>query len=129
MEKDKSVLLWIHVVILRNDPNGLKGNESHLDAIAKLLTAKEPGGRLEACQALGYLGEEASSKLNDIIQMLNNEAIPEVAAAAIAAMTAMPKESPITIPVLQRIQATHVNMDVRKLAEEAVKFLSNPKKN
>jgi HEAT repeat protein len=129
LEKDKGVILWIHVLIVRNDPNGLKGNESHLDAVAKLLTAKEAGARLEACQALGFLGEEASSKLNDIIGMLDKETVPEVAAAAIAAMTAMPKESMITIPVLTTLSRTHVSMDVRKLAEEAVKFLSNPKKN
>jgi hypothetical protein len=129
VEKDKGVILWIHVLIVRNDPNGLKGNESHLDAVAKLLTSKEAGARLEACQALGFLGEDASSKLNDIIDLLNKEIVPEVAAAAIAAMTAMPKESQITIPVLQKTQATHVSMDVRKLAEEAVKFLNNPKKN
>lgn len=128
-EKDKSVLLWIHVLIIRNDPNGLKGNESHLDAIVKLLDAKEAGARLEACQALGFLGEEANSKLNDIINLLNKEAVPEVAAAAIAAMTSMPKESAITIPVLTNVSRTHVSMDVRKLAEEAIKFLNNPKKN
>jgi HEAT repeat protein len=128
-EKDKAVLLWVHVLILRNDPKGLEGNEAHLDAVAKLLTATEPGGRLEACQALGFLGEVASSKLQGLVDIINKETVPEVIAAAIVAVTAMPKESAIILPVLRNVEATHMNQDVRKLATEAIKAITTAKKN
>ena len=127
-EKDKGVLLWVHVCIVRNDANGPKGNADHLDAVAKHLTSTEPGGRLEACQALGYLGEDASGKLQDLINVINKETVPTVVAAAIVALTNMPKESAITLPILRNVMATHSNKDVKKYAEEAIKALTAPKK-
>ncbi len=127
-EKDKSTRLWVHVLLIRNDPDGLKGNKEHLEAIAKHLKLSEAGGRLEGCQALGYLGEDASSKLQDLIDVINKDTVPDVLAAAIVAVTAMPKEAATTLPILQRVSTTHPNLDVRAYAREAIKALTTVKK-
>jgi hypothetical protein len=127
-EKDKSVLLWVRVLIIRNDPNGLKGNELHLDAIAKVLGAPEPVGRLEACQAIGVLGEDAIPKLQDLIDIINKEKEALVVAAAIMAVTAMPTKDAVTVPILKNVKATHPNEDVRKVAGEAIDLLEGRKK-
>jgi HEAT repeat protein len=130
-EKDKSIVLWARVCIIRNSPDGLKGNEHHLDAIAKVLQAPEAAGRLEACQALGVLGEDGQGKLDDLIKIINNGGEePIVVAAAIMAVAAMPDKSAVTVPILQQVMANHKNEDVKKVAKEAVDILSgNKKKN
>jgi HEAT repeat protein len=127
-ERDKSILLWTRVCIVRNSPDGLKGNEQHLDAIAKVLTAPEAAGRLEACQALGVLGNEAQGKLDDLIKVINNGGEePVVVAAAILAVANMPDKKQVTIPILQQVMANHKSEDVKKVAKEAVEVLN--KKN
>ncbi|HJZ90715.1 MAG TPA: HEAT repeat domain-containing protein, partial [Gemmataceae bacterium] len=81
-EKDKSVLLWTRVCVLRNDPGGVEKNKSHLDEVAKVLEAIEPGGRVEACQALALLGEEAKSKLQKLLDVIQNKDEKELVVAA-----------------------------------------------
>lgn len=127
-EKDKNVLLWVHVLIIRNDPNGLKGNELHLDAIAKVLGSPDALLRLEACRALGLLGEEAVTKLQDLIDIINKEKEALVVVAAIIAVTAMPSKDAVTVPILKNVKATHPNEDVKKVASEAIDVLEGRKK-
>ena len=128
-EKDKSVVLWTRVCILLNDPNKVKGNEQHLDAIAKLLQAPEPGGRLEACQALAMIGEDATSKLEDLLHLVQNvNEKPEIVGAGIVAIAAMKTQAKITVPVMDRIKVVHPNEDVRKMAAEASDILTGRKK-
>jgi len=130
LEKDKSVLLWSRVLLIRNSPEGLKGNEAHLDAIAKTLEALEPAGRLEACTALGVLGEDAKSKLGFVIDVINNaQETPEVVIAAITAAAAVQSKSAVTVPLLANVKANHKNEDVKRVAGEAIDFLNGVKKN
>jgi hypothetical protein len=129
-EKDMSVIVWTRVCILPNSPDGLTGNEPHLDAIATVLTAPEAAGRLEACQALGVLGNEAQTKLDDLIKIINNGGEePLVVAAAILAVAAIPDKKQATIPILQQVMANHKSEDVKKVAKEAVDVLNGVKKN
>ena len=128
-EKDKSVLLWARVLLIRNSPDGLKGNEAHLDAIAKTLEVVEPAGRLEACSAIGVLGEDAKSKLGNLIDVINNaKEEPEVVVAAITAAVAIPSKSAVTVELLVNVKANHKNEYVRKVASEAIDFLTLGKK-
>jgi HEAT repeats len=128
-EKDKSVLLWTRVCILRNDPGGVEKNKSQLDEVAKVLDATEPGGRLEACQALALLGEEAKSKLQKLLDVIGNkDEQPLVVAAAIVAATTMKSQANVIIPILQPVKMTHKSADVQKVAAEAIEILSGNKK-
>jgi HEAT repeat protein len=120
-EKDKSVLLWTRTCLVRNDPAGPKANAAHLDAIAEILTVKEPGGRLEACQAFGVLAEDGVSKLRDLLTVAQNEKEPAVQAAAIAALATMKSQAAAIVPILQVIANNPVgNADVKKVATDAI---------
>jgi hypothetical protein len=119
-EKDKSVLLWTRTCLVRNDPAGPKANAAHLDAIAEILTVKEPGGRLEACNAFGLLAEDGVSKLRDLLTVAQNEKEPAVQAAAIAALATMKSQAAAIVPILQVIATTSTNADVRKVATDAM---------
>jgi hypothetical protein len=124
-EKDKVIQLWIRVLILRNDPSGLKGNEAHLNAIGELLQAKEAPMQVEACQAIGVLGEEAKTKLQGLLDLINDpREEPEVVASAMMAAAQMKSQSAIVMPVLQQKGLNHPNQDVRKVAQEAITVLN-----
>jgi HEAT repeat protein len=123
-EKEKINALWVRVLILRNDPNGLKGNEAHLNAVADALKSEDPITRIEGCHALGVLGEEAKTKLQGLIDLIRDpKQPPEVVAAAMTAVTSMKSQDQIIMPVLQQVAATHLNPDVRKVASEAMVVL------
>lgn len=124
-DKDKSVVLWARVCLVRNDPAGPKANEAHLDAIAELLAAKEPGGRLEACHAMALLGEDAVSKLRELLTVVQTEKVPEIQAVAIGALVNMRSQAAAIIPMLQQVVANPLtNENVKKVATEAITELS-----
>src|SRR5262249_29513182 len=128
-EKDKSIVLWTRVCILRNDPSGVEGNLAHLEAVAKVLEAPEAQGRLEACNAFGILGEEGKSKLEALLGIIDNaKEEPAVVGAAIMAVATMKSQLKIILPALQRAQL-HPNEDVRKVATEATLVVTGQKKN
>ncbi|HKA07648.1 MAG TPA: HEAT repeat domain-containing protein [Gemmataceae bacterium] len=128
-EKDKSIVLWTRVCILRNDPSGVEGNLAHLEAVAKVLEAPEAQGRLEACNAFGILGEEGKSKLEALLGIIDNaKEEPAVVGAAIMAVATMKSQLKIILPALQRAQL-HPNEDVRKVATEAILVVTGQKKN
>jgi HEAT repeat protein len=128
-EKDKSVLLWTRTCILENDPNGVKGNEAMLDAVAKVLQAPEAAGRVEACQAIGLIGDDAKGKLDDLLALIDKpKEEPVVVAAAVAAVSTMKSQAKITLPIVDKLKFGHPNEDVRKVAAEASDILSGRKK-
>src|SRR5262249_1503530 len=97
-EKDKSIVLWTRVCILRNDPSGVEGNLAHLEAVAKVLEAPEAQGRLEACNAFGILGEEGKSKLEALLGIIDNaKEEPAVVGAAIMAVATMKSQLKIIL--------------------------------
>ena len=123
-EKDKINLVWARVLVLRNSPSGLKGNEAHLNAVAEALAAADPGLRIEACRALGTLGEEAKTKLQGLLDLIQDPKQPaEVVAAAMIAVTTMKSQDQIIMPALQKAAVTHLNPEVQKVAREAITAL------
>ena len=122
-DKDKINQLWVRVLILRNDPNGLKGNEAHLNAVADALRAEDPVMRIEGCRALGVLGEEAKTKLQGLLDLIRDVNQPiEVAAAAMMAVTTMKSQDQIIMPVLQNA-LNNPKPDLQKVAREAITAL------
>jgi HEAT repeat protein len=124
-EKEKINLLWVHALILRNDPNGLKGNEAHLNAVADGLKSDDKMMRYETCQAMNLLGEEGVSKLQGLLDLIQDpQQDPTVVAAAMMAAATMKSQMAIIQPVLQKAVLAHPNMDVRKVAGEALNALT-----
>jgi len=128
-DKDKSVVLWARVCILRNDPAGVDGNKAHFDAVASILKAPEVGGRLEACNAMALLGEEAKSKLQDLLNIVTDAKEDlNVVGAALTAVASMKSQAKIILPVLQVAKATPRTEDHRKMLEAAIDYVSDKKK-
>ena len=120
-EKDKINILWVRVLILRNETNGPKSNETHLNAIGDALKAEDPVMRGEGCKALGVLGEEGKTKLQGLLDLIRDQnQPPEVVAAAILATTTMKSQAAIIVPVLVNTSQAHKNLDVQKLARDAM---------
>ena len=120
-EKEKVNVLWVRVLILRNDPNGPKGNEGHLNAIGDALKAEDPVMRIEGCRALGVLGEEGKNKLQGLLDLIRDLKQPvEVTVAAILAATTMKSQDAIIVPVLAATSVNHPNQDIQKVAREAM---------
>jgi HEAT repeat protein len=123
-EKDKINQLWVRVLIIRNDPNGLKGNEAHLNTVADALKADDPVMRIEGCHALGVLGEEAKTKLQGLLDLIRDVNQPiEVSAAAMMAVTTMKSQDQIIMPVLQNAARTNPRPELQKVASEAITAL------
>ena len=121
-EKDKSVLLWSRVCLVRNDPAGPKDNKVHLDAIGEVLKANEEIGRLEACQAFALLGEEGVSRLKDLISLVLNPAEkPEVRAAAVVALSTMKSQAATIKPILEGLLKDFtIGPELRKIVSDSV---------
>ena len=64
----------------------------------------------------------------EAFQMLGQSEIPAVVIEAIYAVTGIPSQAKITLPILDRLKANHKNEDVRKIAADAVDWLSGKKK-
>jgi HEAT repeat protein len=123
-EKDKSVLLWTKVCILLHDPKGVDGNPSLLNDVAVVLQAKEPLGRLEACQAFAQLGEKGNSKLQDLLDIIQKpDEDPAIVAAAITAVATMRSQAKISLPLLDKIKVSHPVASVKAVAMEASEAL------
>lgn len=123
-EKDKINLLWVRVLLIRNSPDGTKGNEAHLNAVADALKSEDVVTRIEGCRALGVLGEDAKTKLQGLLDLIRDvKQPPEVTAAAMIAVTTMKSQDQIIMPVLRNVSLTHLNPDVQKVAQEAMAAL------
>ena len=128
-DKDRSIPLWVRVCLVRNDPMGTKTSE-HLTAIGEMLNDKLPAARGEACQALGTLGDKASSQLQGLLDLIGDGKQPTpVVIAGVMALSAMPSQAAKTVPILTGMQQTHKNEEVKRYAAEAVRILTTPKKN
>lgn len=123
-EKEKINLLWIRVLLIRNSPDGTKGNEAHLNAVADALKSEDVVTRIEGCRALGVLGEDAKTKLQGLLDLIRDfKQPPEVTATAMIAVTTMKSQDQIIMPVLQNVSLTHLNPNVQKVAQEAIAAL------
>jgi HEAT repeat protein len=128
-DKDKAVQLWARVAILANDPAGVKGNEAHMNAVAVVLQAPEAAGRLEACQAFALLGDDASGKLQELLNLVQKkDEEPAVVAAGLMALASMKSQAKITLPTVEQIKMNHPNAEVKRVAGEASEILRGLKK-
>ena len=123
-EKDKVNLLWVRVLILRNDPNDPKGDVAHLNAVGETLKSDDPIMRGEGCKALSVLGEEGKTKLQGLLDLIRDtKQPPEVTAVAIMAATTMKSQAAVIMPVFQNTAQTHPNLDIQKVARDAMAAL------
>jgi hypothetical protein len=104
-DADKGVALWSRVAYIRTEQELLKPTDPNLVAIAKLLTSPDLAVKQEAIQAIGVIGEEAKSRVPDLLAIaLGKNEEPIIIATALWAMSQMPSETDKMLPAIDTLK-------------------------
>lgn len=124
-ETDKSIALWARVAYVRTEQDLIKPTDPNLVAITKLLASPDQTLKQEAIQALGVIGEEAKSRVPELIAIVEgkNEE-PIVIATAIWALSQIPSETAKTLPVINSFRRAQDNT-IKAAAETAYRTLTD----
>lgn len=137
-DSDISTRIWAHVCFIRTEANLIKPNDPNLAAVVKYTEHEEASIRLEAVQAIGTIGNEASSKISLLLQLAEDPKLAQVdekkltdserdamaiGAMAIWALGQMTSEQSKLIPVLDGL-TRHKTEYIKNAAKDAYKFLT-----
>jgi HEAT repeat protein len=134
-DKHEKVAIWSRVVFMRIN----SVSEDHLSAIAKFLkpprgdaskadTLKAVEGRVEALKAFATIGYDAKSKVDDIMNCLDDKD-SYVQIWAIAAISQMKDAGAKAIPMLEKLETTPTSdSTVKEAAKSAIERLGGGKK-
>jgi hypothetical protein len=113
LEKDKQVEIWGRLVLMRFDPAEI--NEDNLEALARHLTTPVVGVRVQALQAIAFLGPVGAKKLDAVVRILWEKDQPvELVVATLAVLRAMGAEAKPSLPELRKFVA-ETRKDVEKI--------------
>ncbi|MCE9530784.1 MAG: HEAT repeat domain-containing protein [Planctomycetes bacterium] len=122
-DNDRSIVIWSHVVFLRSD-FPVKPGDPHMAALTKLIHTTEQSHRIEAIQAIGVLGDEGRSRLNELIALAKSDKEePAIIASALWAMSQMPCEATKILPIIDNFKRAP-NELIKQAAETAYKTLT-----
>lgn len=108
LEKDKQVEIWARLVLMRFDPKEI--NEDNLDAFARHLTQPDIGVRIQALQAIAFMGETGARKLDAVTNLLWDKEQPlQLTVATVQVLEAMGGGAKPALPKMRQFVA-----DVRK---------------
>ena len=125
-DPDHSIEIWARVAYIRTELELIKPNDPNLAALAKYLTSSDLARKAEALQAFGLLGDEAKSRLADIIAVATNEKEELVmVGTAIWVLAQIPAETAKILPVLDQLKK-HKEEGIRKAADAAYMSLTAP---
>ncbi|MCE9563611.1 MAG: hypothetical protein K8U57_16335 [Planctomycetes bacterium] len=85
-ELDKQLEIWCRVVLMRFDPKEI--NDENFTAIARHCAAPDAGPKIQALQALNIFGEQAGSKVDAVVGVLEDDDA-QVLSVAIATLASM----------------------------------------
>jgi HEAT repeat protein len=123
VERDKQVELWVRFVLMRFDTKEI--NDENLGAIAKAISHPDQGPRIQALAILGMTGEFGAKKIDDIIKALGDDDLL-VVQSAISSLATLGYNAKPALPELRKL-VTHKDVDTKKMAAEAVKFITDAK--
>ena len=90
LEKEKSVLVWLHVLLMLYD--GTQLNDQMIHKVAAFISGSDSAARVAALRALGMLGEHSKVALPAIIAALSDE--QGIATEAILTLAALKTARP-----------------------------------
>jgi len=124
-DPDKSIALWARVAFVRTEQELIKTNDPNLVAITKLLASKDLEVKQEAVQALGVIGEEAKTRLPELIAIVEgkNEE-PYMIATALWALSQIPSETGKILPVIDPLKRAP-DATIKAAAEQAYRTLTD----
>ena len=123
-DTDRSVSIWARVALIRSEQDLITDKDPNLQVLVKLLSQSDPALKLEALQALASVGEEAKSRMGDILAFVNNEKEePFIVATAIWVLSQMKSEANKLIPIIDPMQR-HKDPFIKAAAEAAYRALT-----
>jgi HEAT repeat protein len=105
-ERDKSVVIWVRVALMRLDPSAL--TDASVQVISKQLVAK-PGVNLEtrvqAAKALGYMASAAKPGVSDMMEALQSSDQDVLTAQICWSLARMGQYAERALPALRQLEA------------------------
>ncbi|MDB5308126.1 MAG: repeat protein [Gemmataceae bacterium] len=100
VERDRQVEIFARLALMRLDPKEI--NDENMTGIAKYIVGRDTGPKLMALSALGFMGEGAARKLDDVCRgMLDDDAT--VASAAVSTLVAMGQAAKPAVPLIEKL--------------------------
>jgi HEAT repeat protein len=124
-EKDKAVLIWLQVLVMRYD--GTQLNDANVGKLADYLQQTEPSVRYHALSALAMLGDKAQPVVPRIAVGLGYQE-PEMVLATIGTLASLGEIARAALPELERLKANTKEEALKRAATEAVEIISGRKK-
>lgn len=116
LEKDKQVEIWARLVLMRFDPKEI--NEDNLDAFARHLTQPDIGVRIQALQAIAFMGETGARKLDAVTNLLWDKEQPlQLTVATVQVLEAMGGGAKPALPKMRQF-VDDVRKDAAKIGAD-----------
>ena len=125
-DPNHSIAIWSRVAFIRTEHELIKSNDPNLMALVKFLGSSDLLVKAEALEALGYLGDEAKSRIADIIALATTKSEkPEdlgMAVTAIWVLSQMPAETGQLLPIFDQLKR-HKEEGIKQAADIAYRML------
>jgi hypothetical protein len=126
-ERDKAVVIWVRVALMRIDPSSL--TDAGVQVISKQLAPK-PGvaleTRVQAAKALGYMALAGKPGLSDMIDALQSSDQKVLTAQLCWSLARMGQYAERALPALRQVETAHKDdkdpwlRDSAKVAAETI---------
>lgn len=129
IERDKQVEIFARLALMRLDVK--EQTEENMNGIAKYATqGGDSGPKIQALQALTFMGPGAARKINDVCKALDDDD-PQVVVAAATCLVSMGVEGKPAIEFLEKMKTRGNNKEEKEqfsmLADRAIKAIKEAK--
>lgn len=124
VEKDKAIVVWLHVLIMLYD--GTQLNDATIGKIADNIVGTDINAKVAAIRALGMLGDRAKPALPKLIETLKADD-PALIAEAIQCLASMQALAIPALPDLEKIKKDSKEELLKTMAGNAIDIISGRK--
>jgi len=124
LEKDKAIVVWLHVLIMLYD--GTQLTDATIGKIADNIVGTDYNAKLAAIRALGMLGDRAKPALPKLIEIVKSDD-PALIAEAIQCLASMQTVAMPALPELEKIKKDSKEELLKSMAGNAIDIISGRK--
>ena len=116
-EKDKSVQIWLMMLIMRYDGSQLK--DENIKLIVNHIDGADVAARLHALSAVGMLGEKAKPFIGKVTGVLTTNDPPSIG-AALSTLAALGDVARPALPELEKLKTDTKNEELKALVTQTI---------